>query len=91
MPLRRALFLLVVCPFFFATPTAAQSGRPVPKPSPTPVESEDQIKVFTEEVRIPVFARDQYGRFDPTLETDDVLVLEDGVPQTVRSIRRVPA
>ncbi|MCA1612805.1 MAG: hypothetical protein LC800_01375 [Acidobacteria bacterium] len=41
-------------------------------------------------MRIPVFARDDYGRFDPSLETDDVLVLEDGVPQQVRSIRRVP-
>jgi VWFA-related protein len=91
MPLRRALFVLTLTLFFFATPLRAQSGRAVPKPSPTPTESEDQIKVFTEEVRVPVFARDQYGRFDPTLETADVLVLEDGVPQTVRSIRRVPA
>lgn len=91
MPLRRALFVLTLTTFFFATPLRAQSGRAVPKPSPTPTESEDQIKVFTEEVRIPVFARDQYGRFDPTLETADVLVLEDGVPQIVRSIRRVPA
>jgi VWFA-related protein len=91
MPLRRALFVLTLTTFFFVTPLCAQSGRTVPKPSPTPTESEDQIKVFTEEVRIPVFARDQYGRFDPTLETADVLVMEDGVPQTVRSIRRVPA
>ena len=47
MPLRRALLLLVICLFFSAAPTAAQSGRAVPKPSPTPAEPEDQIKVFT--------------------------------------------
>ncbi|HEX8161058.1 MAG TPA: VWA domain-containing protein [Pyrinomonadaceae bacterium] len=91
MPLRRALFFVALIPLFFATPLRAQSGRAVPKPTPTPAEPEDQIRVFTEEVRIPVFARDQYGRFDPTLETSDVLVLEDGVPQAVRSIRRIPA
>ncbi|MCA1816064.1 MAG: VWA domain-containing protein [Acidobacteria bacterium] len=90
---RRALFLLAalfyVAPVFFAAHTSgAQSGRVVPKATPTP---EDQIRVFTEEVRIPVFARDDYGHFDPSLEVTDVLVLEDGVPQQVRSIRRIPA
>jgi VWFA-related protein len=86
---RRALFLLALI-FCFTSAANAQSGRVVPKPTPSP-EREDQIKVFTEEVRVPVFARDDYGHFDPTLETADVLVLEDGVPQTVRSIRRTPA
>ena len=36
------------------------------------------MKVFTEEVRLPVAATDTYGHYDPTLEVDDVLVLEDG-------------
>jgi VWFA-related protein len=93
MPLRRALLLLTVAaltlliPFSFA-PSRAQSGRVVPKPTP---ERDEQIRVYTEEVRLPVFARDEYGRFDPSLEADDVLVLEDGVPQKVRSLRRIPA
>src|ERR687885_714778 len=91
---RRALFLLaallLVAPALLVAPESnAQSGRVAPKATPTP--NEDQIKVFTEEVRIPVFARDEYGRFDPTLEVTDVLVLEDGAPQAVRSIRRTPA
>lgn len=74
----------------------AQSGR-VPEggtPRPTPAaspEGQDRVTVFTEEVRIPVFARDEYERFDPTLAALDVLVLEDGVPQQVRSVRRIPA
>ncbi|HJU55363.1 MAG TPA: VWA domain-containing protein, partial [Pyrinomonadaceae bacterium] len=49
------------------------------------------IKVFTEEVRLPLVAFDDYGYFDPTLELNDVLVIEDGVQQQVRSIRHTPA
>jgi VWFA-related protein len=47
--------------------------------------------VFTEEVRLPVNATDTYGHYDPTLEVDDVLVLEDGVPQQIKSVRHIPA
>src|SRR5260370_11665663 len=68
------------------------------KPSPSPTrkvepKSEDQepVRVFTEEVRLPVSAMDQYGHYDPTLEIDDVLVLEDGEPQKIRSVRHIPA
>ena len=50
----------------------------IAQPSPTP-EKTDQSEVFTEEVRLPVVAFDAYGHYDPTLELDDVLVLEDGV------------
>lgn len=85
---RRALFFAALALIFFAPHTRAQSGRVAPKPSPSP---DEQIKVYTEEVRIPVFARDDYGHFDPSLEANDVLVLEDNVPQVVRSIRRIPA
>jgi VWFA-related protein len=67
-----------------------------PNPSPTPpvepkAEGQDQVKVFTEEVRLPVNAKDTYGHYDPTLEVDDVLVLEDGVPQQIKSVRHIPA
>ena len=65
----------------------AQSGV---RPKPTPVEEGDE-RVFTEEVRIPVFATDARGRFDPALEIPDVLVVEDDVPQQVKSVRRIPA
>jgi VWFA-related protein len=77
-----AFVLLLIC-----APLRAQSGRARPTPTPDP----DQIRVYTEEVRIPLFARDQYGRFDPTLERDDIVVLEDNVPQQVRSLKRIPA
>ena len=48
------------------------------------------MKVFTEEVRLPVLATDQYGHYDPTLEVDDVLVLEDGKAQQIKSVRHIP-
>jgi VWFA-related protein len=75
------------------TSVFAQAGRqPSPSPSPTPPkEEQESVKVFTEEVRLPVIAVDQYGHYDPTLELDDVLVLEDGVAQQLRSIRHLPA
>jgi VWFA-related protein len=76
-----------------ATMVAAQQGIPSPSPSPTPVQREEQepIKVFTEEVRLPVVATDQFGHYDPTLVADDVLVLEDGKAQQIRSVRHIPA
>jgi VWFA-related protein len=42
-------------------------------------------------VRLPIFVRDERGRFDPTLEMSDVVVVEDDVPQEIRSLRRLPA
>ncbi|MGH9970104.1 MAG: VWA domain-containing protein [Pyrinomonadaceae bacterium] len=63
-----------------------------PSPSPTPPnEGQEPVKVFTEEVRLPVIALDHYGHYDPSLEADDILVLEDGVAQQIRSVRHVPA
>ena len=69
---------------------SAQRNGPLTKPTP-PAEQEDPVKVFTEEVRLPVMAVDQYGHYDPTLAPDDVLILEDGVAQQVRSVRHIPA
>lgn len=72
--------------------SSAQTRKP--KPSPTPPfepKPDDQVRVFTEEVRLPVNATDTYGHYDPTLEVDDVLVLEDGVPQQIKSVRHIPA
>ncbi|MDQ3135120.1 MAG: VWA domain-containing protein [Acidobacteriota bacterium] len=90
---RRSSFIFVsavlIC--LAAVGSRAQSGRVLPIPTPAEREGPDQVTVFTEEVRVPVFARDQYDRSDPTLEPLDVLVLEDNVPQQVRSVRRTPA
>ena len=71
--------------------TQKPSPSPSPSPSPDPRDTQEPVKVFTEEVRLPVVAVDQFGHYDPTVVTDDILVLEDGQPQQVRSVRHLPA
>ena len=46
--------------------------------------------MFTEEVRLPISATDRFGHYDPSLEIDDVLVLENGEPQQIKSVRHIP-
>jgi VWFA-related protein len=89
----RANFLSLVLGAFVSLGTVvAQQPATTPSPSPSP-QSEDQepVKVFTEEVRLPIIAVDQFGNYDPTVEPEEILVLEDGVAQQVRSVRRIPA
>src|SRR5918993_1548885 len=73
----------------FILPAAIAHAQSGVRPKPTPDDGDE--RVFTEEVRIPVFATDERGRFDPALEIPDVLVVEDDVPQQVKSVRRIPA
>jgi len=85
--------LIIPLILVLGTSVLAQATRqPSPSPSPTPPnEEQEPVKVFTEEVRLPVIALDQYGHYDPTLEVDDILVLEDGIAQQIRSVRHLPA
>jgi len=85
IPIKRTLAVVILVAAIFAT---AAAQRPSPSPSPTP---EETVKVFTEEVRLPVTALDAYGHYDPTLALEDILVLEDGVAQQLRSVTHVPA
>jgi VWFA-related protein len=95
--LKRTTVLLVMTALFAIGATRISSQQPAnpqasPQPSPTPVDKDqDPVKVFTEEVRLPVVALDAYGHYDPTLVLDDILVLEDGVIQQLRSVRHIPA
>ena len=84
----RRLLLPGLLVLLFAATAQPQTN---PKPSPTP-KSDDQepVRVFTEEVRLPIAATDTYGHYDPTLVIDDVMVLEDGQPQQVRSLQHLP-
>lgn len=87
--LRLKLPLAVLFLAIAAGYTSAQQQKPSPTPTP-PIDKDDQpVRVFTEEVRLPVVAFDAYGHYDPTLELDDILVLEDGVAQQLRSVRHV--
>jgi VWFA-related protein len=98
LSLRHTLFSIVLLVSLLSAANTYAQDRPQlkPKPSPTPKvepkpEDQEPVRVFTEEVRLPVAAMDQYGHYDPTLEIDDVLVLEDGEPQKIRSVRHIPA
>jgi VWFA-related protein len=86
----RALILILAIFCGWSTLANAQSGaRPAPSPAPKP-EDQEPVRVFTEEVRLPVAATDTYGHYDPTVTIDDVLVLEDGQQQQIMSIRHLP-
>jgi VWFA-related protein len=70
----------------------AQTATPVASPPATPpAQQPELVKIYTEEVLLPVIATDSNGHFDPSLQADDLLILEDGKPQTISSVRRIPA
>jgi len=86
----RALVLILAIFCGCSIVASAQSGaRPAPSPAPK-AEDQEPVRVFTEEVRLPVAATDTYGHYDPTLAIADVLVLEDGQQQQIMSIRHLP-
>jgi VWFA-related protein len=89
LPLLIILFMMVLC--MAASPCRAQTPTPTPSPTPPISEAQEKVKVFTEEVVIPVTAYDDSGHLSAALETTDILVFEDDERQTVRSVRRIPA
>lgn len=89
---QRYLPLLFLLTLAITSSAQAQQKDPQPQQGPTPPNQQDEpVKVFTEEVRLPVMALDQYGHYDPSVIPDDILVLEDGVAQQIRSVRHIPA
>ena len=86
----RALFLILA---IFCGGSIVVSAQSVSRPAPSPAqkrEDQEPVRVFTEEVRLPVAATDSYGHYDPTLTKEDVLVMEDGQKQQIMSIRHLP-
>ena len=73
-----------VQPNVLSSPKGSQEGSPQSS-------QQESVKVFTEEVVLPVRVTDQRGRFDPTVDKDELLILEDGVAQQIMSARQVPA
>lgn len=90
LSLRLVILVVIV---MAAVRAEAQVALPTPSPQATPPagESQEKIRVFTEEVVIPVTAYDDSGHLSAALEPQDILVFEDNVRQTVRSVRRIPA
>jgi hypothetical protein len=76
---------LICCAAVFVFVSSSFAQQQTPKP-----EEQDRIRIFTQEIVLPIVAYDVYGHFDPTIGADDVLVLEDGAAQQVKSARRIP-
>jgi VWFA-related protein len=87
----KRLFLILLPTALLSVHVIAQEPLPHPSPSDSPRDDQESIRTLTEEVQLTVTALDSNGRLDPTLELADVLVLEDGVAQEIRSARQVPA
>lgn len=92
------LSTLLLISLFLADVAAVHGQTPSPspvlksKPTPPPAgETQEALKVFTEEVLIPIFVFDGNSRFDPTLEKEDLLVFEDNLLQEISSVRREPS
>ena len=89
LPLSVLFIGLFLC--FFVTEATAQVAPTQNEKPPSSDDPQEILKISTEEVRIPVFAFDNRGHFDPTLSTDDLLIREDGIAQRVTGLYRVPA
>ena len=87
------LFLALSLVFVLYLSAFAQEPTPTPTPTPAPKPSvpDEPVKIVTEEVKLNVMARSKYGKDVPTLMPDDLLIVEEGTPQTITSMRRVPA
>jgi VWFA-related protein len=85
---RYSSFLLVLLFVLFSAANSQAQTNPTPSPTPKP-EEQEPVRVFTEEVRLAVAATDAGGHYD-ALEVDDVMVLEDGEQQQIRSVRHLP-
>lgn len=58
---------------------------------PTPTPDEQTEKVFTEEIKLNVFAADIDGKFVSDVKKEDLVITEDGRINQASSIKRVPA
>jgi VWFA-related protein len=92
--LAKLIVIIALLVFGFSITTVSVVAQtPQEKPTPSTGSKDDEqerVKIFTEEVVLPIVAYDAYGHFDPSINSDDVLVLEDGVSQQVKSARRIP-
>lgn len=59
--------------------------------TPQPTPPDEPVRILTEEVHLNVTAQTESGRIVPNLKIDDLLVVEEGTPQTITSIKQIPA
>jgi VWFA-related protein len=73
------------------TPPRSTEANSPPGQKPSADAQQEPIKINVEEVQIPIAGYDRYGHLDPAVELNDLLILENGLRQEARSLRRVPA
>ncbi len=79
-------FALLILPLFlFSAAANAQTT------TPTPVEDDEAVSIFTEEIKMNVSAFDRYGKFVSNVKKEDLVILEDNRLHQPSSIRRIPA
>jgi VWFA-related protein len=80
---RKGLFVFIL--------TVLSAFSVVAQEKPTPTPPEETIKIATEEVHLNITAQTANGRFVTTLTPDDLLIVEEGTPQKIESMKKVPA
>src|SRR5215207_11231590 len=77
---KKFFFFACLCVFTFTA--FAQDDRTPP---------DEPIKIATEEVHLNVTAQTAGGSFVSTLTPDDLLIVEEGTPQKIESMKKLPA
>ncbi|MEP6923321.1 MAG: VWA domain-containing protein [Pyrinomonadaceae bacterium] len=80
---------LIVLSFVFSHLIFAQANQY--KVGPPKPPSDDTVRVSTEEIKLNVTVKNDFGHFDPSLQPQDLMVVEDRTPHTIESLRHVPA
>lgn len=80
----RAVFAVGIT-IIFTFSCLAQNATPQPTPTDEP------IRILTEEVHLNVAAQTADGKVVPALKIEDLLVVEEGTPQTITNIKQIPA
>ncbi len=85
------LLFVIAAIFSFAAFSNAQSGRVQPKPTPTPENEGDPVRIATEEIKLNVIAFDEDGKFVADVSEKDLVINENNVLHLPSSVRRIPA
>jgi hypothetical protein len=88
---KQVLFGLLMLSHLSAVISYGQTKTPPPPKPPESDAVQESVKVLIEEVRIPVTAQDEHGRFDPTVSINDLMLRENGDLQLLKSVYRIPA
>jgi len=81
---KTTFYALLILPLFLLSAS-------VNAQTPTPVEDDEPVSVFTEEIKMNVSAFDRYGKFVSNVKKEDLVILEDDRLHQPSSVRRIPA